>query len=86
MTQRAVMTSGNPKLSYSSTATQGSPPAGVVPILVDDSADSPRADGSESWSPETGRERFPGWLRLTIIGAGALLGWAAVAAAVAALT
>lgn len=79
MTQRAVMTPGNPKLSYRSSVAQPSSLVGMASSVGDDSPDSGASHNPEPWSSEQSHQRFPGWLRLAIIGGGALLSWGAVA-------
>ena len=79
MTQRAVMTPGNPKLSYRSTATRAASPLGMPSSVSDDSPDSAANHNPDLWPSDQSRERFPGWLRLAIIAGGAALGWSAIA-------
>lgn len=79
MTQRAVMTPGNPKLSYRSTGARTAAPVGMASSASDDSPDSATDLAADIWPSEESRERFPGWLRLAIIGGGALLSWGAIA-------
>jgi hypothetical protein len=78
MTQRAVMTPGNPKLSYRSTAARTAAPVGMASSVSDDSPDSATNLGTDIWPSEESRERFPGWLRLAIISGGALVSWGAI--------
>ena len=79
MTQRAVMTPGNPKLSYRSTVARTPSPVGTASIVNDDSPESAANNNPDLLPSEHGRDRFPGWLRLAIIGSGAALAWGAIA-------
>ena len=79
MAQRAVMTPGNPKLSYRSTTERTASPVGMVSGMSDDSPESAASHNPDLWSSEQSRDRFPGWLRVAIIGGGALLGWGLIA-------
>jgi hypothetical protein len=81
MTQRAVMTPGNPKLSYRSATARTASPVGIASGVSDDSPDSAASHAPEQWPSEQNRDHFPGWLRLAIIGGGALLSWGAIAVA-----
>lgn len=85
MTQRAVMTPGNPNLSYGSAVAQATSTVGTASTTSDDSPDSDTDFNPDLWSSQYSRQRFPGWLRLVIIGGGALLGWAAIAGVAALL-
>lgn len=85
MTQRVVMTPGNPKLSYRSATARTTSPVGLASIGDDDSPESAASNNLDLWPPELDRDRFPGWLRLAIIGAGAALCWGAIAIVLALL-
>lgn len=85
MTQRAVMTPGNPKLSYRSSAAKPSSLVGAASGAVGDSLDSDASRNPEPWPSEQNRERFPGWLRVVIIAGGALIGWGVIAVVAALL-
>ena len=85
MTQRAVMTPGNPKLSYRSTVARTAAPVGMASSASDDSPDSAASLNPDLWPSEESRDRFPGWLRLAIIGGGALLSWGAIVGVLALL-
>ena len=70
MTQPVLLTHGNPNLSYQSAA-----------LPAEDAMESSRDGVPDSVAPDRLSQRFPGWLRLAIIGSGAILSWAAVAGA-----
>ncbi len=71
MAQRFVLTHGNPDVSYRTVAKQ-----------ADDALETVHDGVADSALPDLAGQRFPGWLRLAIIGAGAALTWGAVAFAV----
>lgn len=70
MAQRIVLTHGNPNLSYRSAA-----------LPADDGMESVQNVACESVPADLPTKRFPGWVRLAIIGSGAVLSWAVVAVA-----
>ncbi|MFO1240918.1 MAG: hypothetical protein U1E64_11260 [Sphingomonadaceae bacterium] len=70
MAQRVVLTHGNPNLSYRSAA-----------LPVEDGMESVHDVACESVTTDLPAPRFPGWMRLAIIGSGAVASWAVVAAA-----
>ena len=68
MAQRVVLTHGSPNLSYQSAAQS-----------AEGALESANDTTSESVAADVPARRFPGWMRLAIIGSGAVLSWVAVA-------
>lgn len=68
MAQRGMMTAGNRNVSYRATA-----------MPVGEPRESSSDGAFDSQATEVRRQRFPGWLRVAIIVAGAALSWALVA-------
>ena len=80
MVQRAAMTQANPNLSYRSAIAPEAGTSGVASVASDGVADSHAAPRPDFLLPDTTGRRFSGWMCLAIIGAGAILSWALLAA------